>query len=679
MSDIVPIPFASVSNSFGVRSAEGQAQIGQQYAASIANNVITNVDAILADLSNDGGYSLETALSAIENLGDFSPSSFTFSYQQPDFTSGSYSIAPKIDLGQISANVIYPPTNNLNYPLQDVQIPGISGVSPTLTSINVPAPPSIQNVGAPPAPPVTADIKIAEAPYVADVGELVIPVLSAPILKELIIPELTTPAIPEFIMPGAPVTPELPIIKRENAVFAPENLPKYARKFDFASAWGQWLEDLNAVIQLYSSRLTKQEVALATERWSAMGSALDQPEAEAQNSYMRDMSSLMSAGEYSRAVITRYDAQRNEMRVDMNARVKELRTYFEVDTLKPAVLAYEIDNIYADATFQLATAVISLYNARVMSFATAAQLYETELQAELAELNRWKALVDTEIAKTRLNAQLAQTYAANVQVPAVQVSLYESKVQALLARVDAYKAQMDGFSLKADVARTKVASYKGSVEGYLGQLAAYGSQFDIYTVQTQSVGARNQVEAAKAQISAANMQAAGANNLELAAQLEIDAEKLKLQARQTAAQFEQTKLSNAVEAIRSSIDADLAKLNILQWVSDAKREDSINEAIIDNAQNAVRYYTTASDSSYRAAEQAFRAIVSSTQAAATAQEAAGRAAASLAQGAYSAVHVSASLSGSGSVSGSEERSDRSQFYFSDMLNYSENRDQTLSA
>lgn len=679
MSDIVPIPFASVANSFGFRSSEGQAQIGQQYAASIANNVISNVDAILANLSNDGGYSLESALGAIEDLGAFSPSSFTFSYQQPDFTSGTYSIAPSIDLGQNVAEVVYPPTNNFNYPLQDVDIPDIGGIAPTLTSITLPTPPNIQTVGAPPVAPVTTDITVAEAPEISDVGDLVIPVLAAPILKELVIPELTTPDLPSFNLPGIPDLPEVPDLQRSSAQFKPESLPNYARKFDFAAAWDKWLTDLDSVPQMYSPRLTRQEVALATERWAAMGSPLDQAEAEAQTSYMTDMSSLMGAGEYSRVVIARHEAQRAEMRFDMSARAKELRTYFEIDTLGTAKMAYQIDDIYADATFQLATSIISLYNARVTSFALAAQLYEAQLQAELAELNRWKVLVDAEIAKTRLNTQLAQTYAANVQVPAVQVGLYESRVQALLARVDAYKAQMDGFSLKADVARTKVAGYKGSVEGYLGQLTAYGSQFDIYTAQTQAVAAQNRVEAARAQISAANMQAAGANSLGLTAQLEIDAERLKLDARQTAAQFEQTKLSNAIESIRSSIDADLAKLDILQWVSDVKREDSINEAITDDAQNAVRYYTTASDASYRAAEQAFRAIVSSTQAAATAQEAAGRAAASLAQGAYSAVHVSASLSGSGNVSGSEERSDRSQFYFSDMLNYSENREQTLSA
>lgn len=679
MSDIVPIPSASVANSFGFRSSVGQAQIGQQYASSIANNVITNVDAILANLSNDGGYSLESALGAIEDLGAFSPSSFSFSYQQPDFTSGSYSIAPSIDLGQLSGDVVYPPTNNFSYPLQDVDIPDIGGTAPALTSITLPDAPNIQTVGAPPAAPAISDIQVGEAPELTDIGDLVIPNLAAPILRGLRLPDLQRPDLPSLELPGVPELPEVPDLQRSGAQFKPEDLPDYDRRFDFAAAWDKWLKDLDSVPQMYSPRLTNQEVALATERWSAMGQPLNEAEAEAQTHYMMDMSGLMGAGEYSRVIIARHEAQRAEMRVDMGARTKELRTYFELDTLSTAQMAYKIDDIYTDATFQLATSIISLYNARVTSFALAAQLYEVQLQAELSELSRWKVLVDVEIAKTRLNTQLASTYAANVQVPAVQVSLYESRVQALLARVDAYKAQMDGFSLKADVARTKIASYKGSVEGYLGQLTAYGSQFDIYTAQTQVVGARNRVEAARAQISAATMQAAGANSMGLTAQLEIDAEKLKLAARQTAAQFEQTKLSNAIESIRSSIDADKAKLDILQWVSDVKREDSINEAITDDAQNAVRYYTTASDASYRAAEQAFRAIVASTQAAATAQEAAGRAAASLAQGAYSAVHVSASLSGSGNVSGSEERSDRSQFYFSDMLNYSENREQTLSA
>lgn len=679
MSDIIPIPFASVSNSFGVRSAEGQAQIGQQYAASIANNVITNVDAILAGLSNDGGYSLEAALGAIEDLGAFSPSSFSFSYQQPDFTSGTYSVAPSIDLGEQVSDVVYPPTNNFNYPLQDVDIPDISGVAPTLASITLPTPPNVQTVGAPPVAPVVSDIRVAEAPQFTDIGELVIPNLAAPVLRQLRLPELQTPDLPSLNLPDAPILPDVPNLQRSSAAFQPENLPDYERRFDFATAWSVWLKELDSVSKSYRRRVTEQEIAQASDRWSAMGQALDKATAVAQTDYMRDMTSLMNAGEFSREVITRHDAQRNEMRFEMSARTKELRTYFELDTLGTAKMAYQLDDIYTDATFQIATSITALYNARVTTFAVAAQLYETQLQAELSQLDRWKVLVESEIAKTRLNTQLAQTYAANVQVPAVTVGLYESRVQALLARVDAYKAQMDGFSLKADVARTKIAGYKGSVEGYLGQLASYGSQFDIYAAQTQAVGAQNRVEAAKAQISAANMQAAGANSLGLTAQLEIDAEKLKLVARQTAAQFEQTKLSNAIESIRSSIDADKAKLDILQWVSDVKREDSINEAITDDAQNAVRYYTTASDASYRAAEQAFRAIVSSTQAAATAQEAAGRAAASLAQGAYSAVHVSASLSGSGNVSGSEERSDRSSFYFSDMLNYSESREQTLSA
>jgi hypothetical protein len=238
---------------------------------------------------------------------------------------------------------------------------------------------------------------------------------------------------------------------------------------------------------------------------------------------------------------------------------------------------------------------------------------------------------------------------------------------------------MSAVQAQADVAKTAVQVYAGQTDAYAASLTGYKAQFEAYSTRVRGVSAQNQIEQAKTQISVADIQAAGASVQNLVAGLEVRAEQLKLQARKIAAQNEDKRLVNAVETVKAQIDADKAKVAVAEWQANAQLGTAVNEAITDNAQSAVRYYENASNSAYRAAEAAFRAVTSATQAAAIAQEAAGKTGASVAQGAYSAVHISASLQGAGRISAAEDRSDRVQHYFSDMLNYSDERVQVLSA
>jgi hypothetical protein len=177
----------------------------------------------------------------------------------------------------------------------------------------------------------------------------------------------------------------------------------------------------------------------------------------------------------------------------------------------------------------------------------------------------------------------------------------------------------------------------------------------------------------------ANAQAAGANSSAAALEMEVEAEKLKLEARRLGSTFDNQKLKNSLENVNADIQKDQALLTISEWEANRATPTIQNEAVADEARSAARYFEQASNSTFRASEQAFRAIIASSQAATIAQEAASRSAASIANGAYSALSISAGLSGSGRITGSEGESARENRAIGDFLNYTETKQQILSA
>ncbi|MGB1650241.1 MAG: hypothetical protein ACPHEP_04385 [Acidimicrobiales bacterium] len=669
----------TVSNSFGSRSVVSDIGDGQALAASAANSTIDKVDYYLDILSALGDSELNSALESINGLGGFSPSDIDFDYQIPGYSTLNFMIPNSFALSGENLSVTFPDTGDFNVPLTSLVPPSISAASPDEVAIqSIPEPNSLPNIGAP-VEPTNPTLATPIAPTISLPAELNLAVPTAPTLREITVPDYAIPLVPDFDVTAS--DDELPALPTLDRTF---NESEYAytplREFDARTQMEVWRAAIEALPAYFAERVSAREDHTARTYWESHGHDLPSEAKIGQISYRRDMTKLMNAGELRRGTIDAFVTHRDLIHAEVEQITKQwLDQDFGIDVLTLSKADFDVTAFYVGAYTDLFRSVAALYNARIAAFRTSVQLYRAELTATLSALDRWKILVEAEIAKTDLNQQLAANYGIQVEAETIAEKLYEAQIMALGAEVDAFRSEAEAFAVQAEVARTQLDIYRGTVAGYIGSLSSYRTQFEAFEARARGVAAENSLQEAQSRIGMANMQAAGANAGAASLEMEIEAEKLKLEARRLGSTFDNQKLQNTLEQINADIQRDQGRLEIGEWGANRSVARVQNDAVSDEARAAARYFEQASNSSFRASEQAFRAILASAQASAIAQESAGRSAASIANGAYSALSVSAGLSGAGRISGSESEDARDSRVIGDFLNYTESREQIVSA
>lgn len=564
-----------------------------------------------------------------------------------------------------------PDAGSFDFEVQSVTPGDVSTARPDALNLEQPEPPSDVSAVAPPSEPQGADISVPAAPDLSLPSPPSLASFSEPQLVPLVMPAMSLPDVPTYVPPVVGEAPLLPEIAQ--TTFDPSKA-RYNSSLDLTS----FRPDLDFA-RAIGPRVTAREIRSATTRWADDGQILPDGVVLAQATYRTTMSELANAGEQRRIDIDKYYAQRELLLSEADGKLKQWQQLFAANEIPLQKIAFDVAALYADTYFSLLKSLTELYNARVAAFSTESAVYRASVESAVAKIERWKVQVEAEISKSKVNDQLAQVYGTKVQARLTQAELYEASVMAVNAQVEAYRARMEAFATEAEVARVKLGVYKGQVDAYIGSLSAYKAKFDVYEARVRGTSAANQLEEIKTKVAMAEMQAVGADNAAKEIKIQIEAEKLKLNTRKEAASYETKKLTNIIETVKAQIAGDIGKQKILQWGANVQLEDVQNDAIATEAQAAAKYYNTASDSAYRASEQAFRAMLSAAQAANIAQDAASRSAASVAQGAYSAVHVNAGLQGSGRVSGEESSDVKQNQSVSDTLSYSESKQLTLSA
>lgn len=570
----------------------------------------------------------------------------------------------------VAPDLAAPDAGSFEFEVQSVTPDDAATARPDPLSLEQPEPPSDVSAVAPPDAPQGTDIAVPAAPDLSLPSPPSLADVSEPQLVPLVMPEMSLPDVPTYVPVDVGAPPALPEIAQNP--FDPStarytsslDLAFFRPELDFARAIGP--------------RVTAREIRSATTRWADDGQILPDGVVLAQSLYRTTMSRLANAGEQRRIDIDTYYAQRELLLSESDGKLKQWQQLFAANEIPLQKIAFDTATLYADTYFSLLKALTELYNARVAAFSTESAVFRASVESAVAKIERWKAQVDAEISKSKVNEQLAQVYGTKVQARSTQAELYEASVTAVNAQVEAYRARMEAFATEAEVARVKLGVYKGEVDAYIGSLSAYKAKFEVYEARVRGTSAANQLEEIKTKVAMAEMQAAGADNTAKEIKIQIEAEKLKLNTRKEAASYETKKLTNIIETVKAQIAGDVGKQRILQWGANVQLEDVQNDAVATEAQAAAKYYNAASDSAYRASEQAFRAMLSAVQAANIAQDAASRSAASVAQGAYSAVHVNAGLQGNGRVSGDESSDVKQNQSVSDFLSYSESKQLTLS-
>jgi hypothetical protein len=659
----------SVANWKGVRTVSSSVGEILGEANSLANSVIGNVNSVLEALATVGDAALNTAADAVAALGAFSPKAIAVSYSPPGLNNPGYLMPGPLTLTDSSTGLITPNTGEITVLIHDPGTPEIGGTPPESEPVVFGTAPTLQTFFAPPAPSIGTPNKVGAPPPVT-IKPFTAAMPVPPALRPLVLPTFVPQPFPEYDIPVTQPLPEPPT----GANISLGNLKQYVRLWDaqviatMPSLGGVLVRDL----------VTQRDLRNSYESYRLRGCALDDDLEQAQIDYADEITRLMNQAESRQLLIDegltgaererlalRFVTQYAVMMIDLAVAIAKV--YFD------AVVAN------AEAQLSLAKAMVAYYNGLLAQYAADADLYKLSIEEEVAKMKYWEALVHAEEAKTKANAQMTSLYVQTEKVEEIEADVYQSQVGALYAQVEGYRAQIEAIVAGAEVAKTAVAVYKGQTDAYAATVAAYKAHFDEYAAKTKAVAAQNQAAQSAAELSLAEASKVATEAMVISTNLEVAGEQLKAQASKFASSYESPKLTNTIEATKAQIAANSARIGAARYSTDKEVATIPNEAASNYAQQAKTYFAAASDAAYRASEQTLKAITSATQAAAIAQEAAGKSSAALSQGAYSALHVSAGLQGSGRVTGNESHTARIQQHVGDMLNYTESKNTIITA
>lgn len=120
----------------------------------------------------------------------------------------------------------------------------------------------------------------------------------------------------------------------------------------------------------------------------------------------------------------------------------------------------------AEFGVQLFNAKLARFNARVEAMRGAAQLFDAQLRAALANLDVYKAKVEG----ARLTVETQQLY----------VQLYNEQLKGVQSTVDLYKTQMEAAKVYTAVEMSKLDLFRARVEAYQAQVGAKNAEFGMY-------------------------------------------------------------------------------------------------------------------------------------------------------------------------------------------------------
>lgn len=281
-------------------------------------------------------------------------------------------------------------------------------------------------------------------------------------------------------------------------------------------------------------------------------------------------------------------------------------------------------------------AKVSAHNAKISSINAFIAVFEVQVKAELSKLEQMKLEIEAEALKGQINEQ--------------NIRIYVQRGEALKLRVDMFRARIDGVKAQTDIERQKLEGYRADIDAYVAGLDAEKKRFDAYEAELRAEGSKAQIIDSMARAFAATV-----DGITSKGNLKIAVVNAKLRAIEVGA----TKYTALLQAERERVNAELAAL---------QGNAAAFAALVDKFRADVQLATSAADVEIRAEEANVRnslayfdirakqfdnamvRLLENVRLRKESIQAAGTMASQLAAGAMSAMHVQASLSGSGSAS-----------------------------
>lgn len=448
-------------------------------------------------------------------------------------TSLADALSSAVDFTEIDINSGPAPTlsvSNLSMP-GDIEAPNIAATKPTMnttlgatiTPVSIPTfadAPVFSSVV--PAfsftdkPIVTAPTNPGDAPIVAD--------RTMPDSPDVILPTVPTlrdinlPTVPDIVLPtfaGVSPSNDIPELVSPNFMWTEadytEKLPALASKianylaFDYdaeeTAIWERGQDRIdratNEAVDAISNDFATRGFSLPT---GSMLAAINEARMKgAEHKYDNARDAMIKAAELNTQKLT--------LAIQSGIQFEGMWMQNYSQYLQRA---FEAQRYSADLAMKVADLKIARFNIRLQAYQVEAQVHRDLIQAELAELETYKAQLEGQKLIGDLNIQDVEIYKSRLQGSMAEIELYKNQVQAVVATIEADKVRIQGYESKVNAFKAMVdanaAEYgawaelmKGEVmkgQIFESEAKAFASRTDAYRtgVGAQIDGARLMLE-----------------------------------------------------------------------------------------------------------------------------------------------------------------------------------------
>lgn len=604
----------------------------------VANN-IDEMNARIDDTMDRANESIE----AMTQVGRYLPQpSSAPAINVPDVYLGARAEigAPNIDiLGSVNPFEL-PSFENLSFD-EGIAFGEAPAFTPSLTQIVIPNPPSPITMGDAPERPTIGTVTLPTAPAV--------PTVALPTMLEIHVPQVVFPTLPTFDPGPEPAfegtTPSASINYAEPAYVSTvldQVKVQALRMLSGGTGLHPYIE------QALFDRARGREDVLA-------GKAVD----EAHGTFAARGYELPPG-----ALVATIDAIRERNQAAGSAMARDIlasSAQWEIENLRTAMaqgVALEtvligLHNSAADRSLRLAQArvdaemaqygvLVAIFNAKQQARTIRVQLYEAQLRAALAPLEAIKLAIEAESLKGTINEQLTRQYAA--------------AQDAARLIIERYRAEIQGAQAQSDLERSRIEIYRADVDAWKARIDARKVEFEAYGEHVRGEVAKAGILESEARAFAATVDGfSTAENVKLGRiGARRDALAASVQKFTALVSGESDRVRGEVGAIQARAEGFRAELT--RYAAELGADTSERGMLLQSQENRLRNALAAIEITSRQYDNAQARLLQQAQLMKDALTAVGTMTSQLAAGAMSAIHVSASMSGNASATGSSSTS-----------------------
>ncbi|ULJ66638.1 hypothetical protein [Wielerella bovis] len=490
--------------------------------------------------------------------------------------------------------------------------------APTMATLNVPVRPNVQ-----------IDVDLPHAP------SLVLP--DVPTLRELNLPDFEFPALPDFDG-NAPsldgIQPPDVFMNWHEPEYESELLPDLLAQVREMLGGGTGIPpEIEAALfnraRERESAETLRAVQEISEQWAARGFTLPQGALDKQIAAVREQGRL-KATELNREILVQaatWEIENLRFAVQQGLALEQLTQNLFQNTV---ARLFEVAKFEVESQIAVFNARIGLFNAQVAAFGALVDVFKTRLEAGIAKITAYKAMLEAQATLGQLNAQQVDLFRAKLDGLKMATALYETtvktaqiKAELQMKQFDLYRADVSAYAEQVNAEKVKFDAYDSRLRGEKTKADVFDSQVKAYAETVRAIGEQADVKVKENQI---KISAAEAKIRQYGTQM--DAYKAQLDTSLAEAKYQVQVFGAKVDAYKAQNSAAVAEAEVKSKYADLAMRTNIAYAEMQLSE-----YQTRQNAANQKAQIALESA-----------KALGQYSAQLAAGALSAQHVSASMS-----------------------------------